>query len=104
MQQQAATGSSAHESRPLDPGALTFAGAVYPITPSNVNEPAVAENEIVTITGKLNPWKGAKVDSWLEVEGEWWKGHTYESCKGLFPEKWAKVLVRRRAEGANKTD
>ena len=61
LQQEAATGPSAHGLPPFS--ALMFARAVYLITTSNANELALTENEIVAITGKLDPRKGAEVDS-----------------------------------------
>ena len=54
----------------LDPGTLTFARAVYSITPSNTNELALVENEIIAITGKLVLRTGAEVDPRTKVEGK----------------------------------
>ena len=86
LQQEAATGPSAHGLPPFDPGALMFARAVYLITASNANELALTENEIVAITGKLDPRKGAEVDSCMKVEGEWWKRHMREG-RAVFSQK-----------------
>ncbi|TFK23500.1 hypothetical protein FA15DRAFT_670425 [Coprinopsis marcescibilis] len=81
---------------PLDPSQLTFARAKYPFTPSNPNELALKEDEIVAIMGKLDPTTGMEVDPRLEVEGEWWKGRTREGTEGWFPRKWVEVLERRK--------
>ncbi|KAF8189408.1 Peroxin 13, N-terminal region-domain-containing protein [Pholiota molesta] len=89
---------------PLDPASLTFARAVYPFTPSNPTELALKENEIVAITGKLDPRTGAEVDPRMEVDGEWWKGRTREGREGWFPKKWVEVLERRKPEEAKKID
>ncbi|KDR66515.1 hypothetical protein GALMADRAFT_258992 [Galerina marginata CBS 339.88] len=89
---------------PLDPSALTFARALYPFTPSNPNELALKENEIVAITGKLDSRTGAEVDPRMEVEGEWWKGRTREGREGWFPKKWVEVLERRKPEEPKKID
>lgn len=80
---------------PLDPATLTFARALYPFTPSNSSELALKDNEIVAITGKLDPRTGAEVDPRMEVEGEWWKGRTREGREGWFPRKWVEVLEKR---------
>lgn len=100
LQQEAATGSSAHRLPPLDPSAPTFARKVYPVTPSNANELALKENEIVAITGKLDRRKGAEVDSRMEVEGEWWKGRTREGHEGWFPKKMSRGAGEAQAGGA----
>lgn len=89
---------------PLDPASLTFARALYPFTPSNPTELALKENEIVAITGKLDPRTGAEVDPRMEVDGEWWKGRTREGREGWFPKKWVEVLERRKPEEAKKID
>ena len=102
--QQEANGTSAPGLPPLDPAALTFARALYPFTPSNASELALKENEIVAITGKLDPRTGAEADPRMEVEGEWWKGRTREGREGWFPKKWVEVLERRKAEEPKKID
>lgn len=81
---------------PLDPSTLTFARALYPFTPSNANELALKENEIVAITGKIDPRTGQEVDPRMEVEGEWWKGRTRDGRGGWFPKKWVEVLQRKK--------
>ena len=81
---------------PLDPSQLTFARAKYPFTPTNPNELALKEDEIVAIMGKLDARTGMEVDPRIEgVEGEWWKGRTRDGREGWFPKKWAEVLERR---------
>ncbi|CAA7268884.1 unnamed protein product [Cyclocybe aegerita] len=89
---------------PLDPSSLTFARALYPFTPSNPNELALKDNEIVAITGKLDPRTGAEVDPRMEVDGEWWKGRTRDGREGWFPKKWVEVLQRRQPEEPKKID
>ena len=89
---------------PLDPSSLTFARALYPFTPSNNNEIALKENEIVAITGKIDVRTGAEVDPRLEVEGEWWKGRTRDGREGWFPKKWVEVLQRRKPEEPKKME
>lgn len=89
---------------PLDPSSLTFARALYPFTPSNSNEIALKENEIVAITGKIDVRTGAEVDPRLEVEGEWWKGRTRDGREGWFPKKWVEVLQRRKPEEPKKSE
>ena len=81
---------------PLDPSQLTFARAKYPFTPSNPNELPLKEDEIVAITGKLDPATGGEVDPRIEVDGEWWKGRTRDGREGWFPRKWVEVLERRK--------
>lgn len=81
---------------PLDPSQLTFARAKYPFTPSNPTELPLKEDEIVAITGKLDPTTGVEVDPRLDVEGEWWKGRTRDGREGWFPRKWVEVLERRK--------
>jgi peroxin-13 len=88
-------GSLPGQMAPLDPATLTFARALYPFTPSNPSELALKENEIVAITGKLDPRTGAEVDPRLEVDGEWWKGRTREGHEGWFPRKWVEILEKR---------
>lgn len=83
---------------PLDPSSLTFARALYPFTASNPNELSLKENEIVAITGKLDPKTGMEADPRLEVEGEWWKGRTRDGREGWFPKKWIEVIQRRKPE------
>ncbi|KAG1884377.1 Peroxin 13, N-terminal region-domain-containing protein [Suillus subluteus] len=87
---------------PLGPSTLTFARAVYPFTPSSPSELALRENEIVAITGKLDPSTGVEVDPRLEVESEWWKGRTREGREGWFPKKWVEVLERRKSAEEDK--
>lgn len=89
---------------PLDPASLTFARAVYAFNPTNPSELALKENEIVAITGKLDPRTGAEVDPRLEVDGEWWKGRTREGREGWFPKKWVEVLERRKPDEPKKID
>ena len=89
---------------PLDSSSLTFARALYPFTPSNANELSLKENDIVAITGKIDPRTGAVVDPRLEVDGEWWKGRTRDGREGWFPKKWVEVLQRRKAEEPKKVD
>ncbi|KAG1839732.1 Peroxin 13, N-terminal region-domain-containing protein [Suillus subalutaceus] len=86
----------------LDPSTLTFARAVYPFTPSSPSELALRENEIVAITGKLDPSTGVEVDPRLEVESEWWKGRTREGREGWFPKRWVEVLERRKSAEEDK--
>jgi len=89
---------------PLDPSSLSFARASYPFTPSNPNELALKENEIVAITGKIDPRTGAVVDPRLEVDGEWWKGRTRDGREGWFPKKWVEVLQKRKPDEPKKID
>jgi len=89
---------------PLDSSSLTFARALYAFTPSNPNELSLKENDIVAITGKIDPRTGAVVDPRLEVDGEWWKGRTRDGREGWFPKKWVEVLQRRKAEEPKKVD
>jgi len=81
---------------PLDPSQLTFARAKYPFTPSNPNELALKEDEIVAIMGKLDPRTGVEVDPRLEADGEWWRGRTREGKEGWFPRKWVEILERKK--------
>ncbi|KAG5642469.1 hypothetical protein DXG03_002747 [Asterophora parasitica] len=81
---------------PLDPSTLTFARAMYPFAPTNGNELALKENEIVAIMAKLDPRTGSEVDPRMEVEGEWWKGRTRDGREGWFPKKFVEVLERRQ--------
>jgi len=67
---------------------------MYPFTPSNPTELALKENEIVAITGKLDPRTGADADPRLEVEGR----------EGWFPKKWVEVLERRKPDEPKKID
>ena len=85
---------------PLDPSSLTFARALYPFSASNPNELSLKENEIVAITGKLDPKTGMEVDPRLEVDGEWWKGRTRDGREGWIPKKWIEVLQKRKPESA----
>lgn len=90
---------------PLDPSSLSFARALYPFTPSNPNELALKEDEIVAITGKIDPRTGQEVDPRVEVEGEWWKGRTRDGREGWFPKKWVEILQKRKpAEESKKVD
>jgi peroxin-13 len=89
---------------PLDPSSLTFARALYSFTPSNNNEIALKENEIVAITGKIDVRTGAEVDPRLEVEGDWWKGRTRDGREGWFPKKWVETLQRRKPEEPKKME
>jgi len=81
---------------PLDPSSLTFARTLYAYTASNPNELTLKENEIVAITGKIDPRTGAVVDPRLDVDGEWWKGRTRDGREGWFPKKWVEVLQKRK--------
>ena len=104
-QAQAANGGvSLGQLPPLDPSSLTFARALYLFTPSNSNELALKENEIVAITGKIDPRTGVVVDPRLEVDGEWWKGRTREGREGWFPKKWVEVLQKRKLDEPKKAD
>ena len=89
---------------PLDPSSLTFARALYLFTPSNPTELALKENEIVAITGKLDPRTGGEVDPRLEVDGEWWKGRKRDGTEGWFPKKWVEVLAPRKPEEPKQID
>ncbi|KAF7314560.1 SH3 domain-containing protein [Mycena kentingensis (nom. inval.)] len=81
---------------PLDPSLLTFARALYPFTPSTASELALHENDIVAITGKLDPRTGGEVDPRLQLENdEWWRGRTRDGREGWFPRKWVQVLEKK---------
>ncbi|KAG2032432.1 hypothetical protein BDR03DRAFT_1015250 [Suillus americanus] len=38
-----------------------------------IQDIALKENEVIAITGKLDPTTGVEVDPQSEVESEWWK-------------------------------
>ncbi|KAK0502443.1 Peroxin 13, N-terminal region-domain-containing protein [Armillaria luteobubalina] len=80
---------------PLDPANLAFARALYPFDPTNQQELALKENEIVAVVGKLDPATGAEVDPRTGVETEWWKGRTRDGREGWFPRKWVEILERK---------
>ncbi|KAK0218856.1 Peroxin 13, N-terminal region-domain-containing protein [Armillaria fumosa] len=80
---------------PLDPASLSFARAVYPFEPTNQQELALKENEIVAVVGKLDPATGVEVDPRTNVETEWWKGRTRDGREGWFPRKWVEVLEKK---------
>jgi peroxin-13 len=83
----------------MDPASLTFARALYPFTPNSPNELGLKEDEIVAITGKLDPRTNAEVDPRTDLSevggGEWWKGRTRDGREGWFPKKWVEVIERR---------
>ncbi|KAK2467630.1 hypothetical protein APHAL10511_000485 [Amanita phalloides] len=83
---------------PLHPSSLTFVRALYAFGATSQNELSLKENDIVAITGKLDPRTGMEVDPRIEVDGEWWKGRTRDGREGWFPKKWVEVLQQRKPE------
>ncbi|KAL0578090.1 Peroxisomal membrane protein PAS20 [Marasmius crinis-equi] len=90
---------------PLDPSQLTFARALYPFTASNPSELSLKENEIVAISGKLDPQTGGEVDPRAEVQAEeWWKGRTRDGREGWIPKKWVEVFQRKQGTEEKKVE
>lgn len=81
---------------PVDPSSLPFARALYPFVPTAPSELALKENEIVAVTGKLDPQTGMEADPRLDIDTDWWRGRTRDGREGWFPRKWVEVLERRK--------